>query len=85
MGALIYRSFSPDPPAMPMDGTLNGHQPHSCAWKIAFRMQTLKNAKELARVSHFEAGAVVPNVISRPPIRCGYRPHFDPGSGGIYR
>jgi len=46
---------------MPMDDPLDRRQPDSRAFKLAFRMQALKGAKQLVLVGHVKARAVVTN------------------------
>src|SRR6202011_2898028 len=57
--ALIYRSLTPDLPAMAVDDALNGGQSYSGTFKLFRQMQTLKDAEQLVYVLHVKAGAVV--------------------------
>src|SRR3984957_8349774 len=51
--------FRPDSPAVLPNDTLHNRQPYSRAFEIAGLMQPLENAKQLARVLHLEARAIV--------------------------
>src|SRR5580704_2647426 len=74
--AFIYFRLRPDVAAMPLDNALHDGQANSGAFKGLDRVQTLKNAKELARVLHVKARAIVANKTNLPTV-FDHAAHFD--------
>src|SRR5690606_23250190 len=63
-GALIGFACSPDFTVVQGDDSLYNGQPHTCTFKFADGMQSLKDTEKLIVVGHIKTGAVVFYIIS---------------------
>ena len=57
--ALVGFCLDPDATAVLMDDALDVRQPNTGALEVLLAVQTLKNAEQLAHVSHVEADAII--------------------------